>query len=749
MKQRLLPYLLAPPSVENREDHAKVGEQYCRVIAVVGIPRVVRAGFLNALMMQQGDFDVSMHVKPQAVEDVIAELNGELIKMSSDIYAMESKGEIVPPSLRMKFDDTMRVLQLLQSGEEKLFDYSLYVNARAKSLEKLDALTGKIMATMGQLGLLCKTMDLRMHDALPSILPIAENRLKVTRNMTSSALAACFPFSSSNLQVMENGVVIGVNDLTGIPLVIDFYSLQNSNALVLGGSGSGKSFSVKTMLLRLRRNGTRVYIIDPQGEYVKLARKFGKGAQVVDFTPGSENAINPFDLLGLRLSEKTHSLMSLFAIICGDISPAQRALLDEAVYAVYEERGVSDFFENKSAKMPTFRDLFAWLDAKAHSAKEAMPTRATALALANRVKPFSTGSLKCFDAQTTVDLNSDFIVFDVSYFIDKMQTVAPPAMFIILDFLLNKMKEDPRQKKAIVVDEAWRMLRGPSISEYLLLFAKTARKYNASLQIITQELGDLGKSDAGAAVLANTAVKLLLRQDASEIEAVGQSLKLNPVEKNRLLTAEPGHGLMLVGNSRIPFYSIFMPEEEAFITTKPEMAQAKSAEEQARELGVEKARQKSFEKLDFANGFYRRSELIPEELMLLLKNGFTIVTAYDIRAKRPFDFVVKPAPPEGAQHTAYVRQVEALVKEHTENVRVNVTGEADVVFVDRQGRKIAFEIETGTRRDYLTRPLAKHVLRYDELYYLVTSTHLVEKYKRIGKVMARSDVEKFVEERFA
>ena len=723
--------------MENNADHIKVGGRFNRVIIAVGIPRVVRAGFLNSLMMQQGELDVSMHIVPQPVEETIARLNHELIKMSADIYSIESKGGIVPPSLRMKMDDTMRILQLLQSGEEKLFDYSLYVNVRADCLEKLDALTSRVMATLGQLGLLCKTAHLQMHDALPSVLPRAENRLGLTRNMTSSALSACFPFTSSNLQVMENGVVIGVNDLTGIPLVIDFYSLQNSNALVLGGSGSGKSFSVKTMLLRLRRGGVKVLVVDPQGEYVKLARKFGAGAQVVDFSPEGKNSINPFDLLGLRLSEKTHALMSLFAVICGELSPAQRSLLDEAVYAIYEERGISDFTQGTTA--PTFKDLLEFLEKKAKSPGEHALSRSTALALVNRIKPFASGSLRCFSNQTSVDLNSDFIVFDVSYFIDKMQSVAPTAMFITLDFLLNRMKQDAVRRKAIVVDEAWRMLRGPSISEYLLLFAKTARKYNTSLQIITQELGDLGKSEAGAAVLANTAVKLLLRQDASEIDSVGNALKLSPQEKNRLLTAEPGHGVMLIGNSRIPFYSIFMPEEEAFITTKPAFVQAP----------VQRVVHKSFEKLDFSAGFYRRSELVPEELMLLLKNGFTIVTAYDIRLKRPIDFVVKRVPPESPYHTVYVRQVEQLLREFTDNVKVATTGDVDICFVDKKGRKIAFEIETGTRSDVASRQNAKHLLQYDELYYLVTSIQLVEKYQKIGRVITRSQVEKFVEERFA
>ncbi len=740
-----MPYLLAPSSIENKPDYIKIGEQYCRVIAVLGVPRVVRAGFLNALMMQQGDFDVSIHASPRQVEDTIAELNHELVKMAADLYSMESRGDVVPPSLKMKYDDTMRILQLLQSGEEKLFDFSLYINIRAKSPEKLDEMTGRMGATLGQLALLYKTMDLQMHEALPSVLPIARNRLGITRNMTSSALAACFPFTTSNLQVMENGIVMGVNDLTGIPIIIDLHALQNSNALVLGGSGSGKSFSVKTILLRLRRNGTRVYVIDPQGEYAKLAKKFGKGAQVVGFNPQDNNAINPFDLNGLRLSEKVHSLMSLYSIICGELSPAQKSLLDEATYAIYEERGISDFTQaNEKTRMPTFRDLHDYFSKKANSPNDLMQSRSTALALLNRVKPFATGSMKCFDSQTSVDLAADFVVFDVSYFIDKMQTVAPPAMFIVLDFLLNKMKEDSRQRKAIVVDEAWRLLRGPSISEYLLLFAKTARKYNTSLQIITQELGDLGKSEAGAAVLANTSVKLVLRQEPSEIEAVGNALKLNANEKNRLLSAQPGHGVLFIENSRIPYYSIHMPEEKEFISTKPE-EMTSLEKEHAVVRAVEE--QAPFEKLDFENGFYKRGDLTPGEVMLLLKNGFTVATAYDIRLMRPVDFVVKPKAPESAQHTIYVTQVERLIREHTSNVKVNVGNDADIVFVDKDGKKIALEIETGMRRDYLLKANSAHLRKYDEVYFLVTSVHLVEKYRKIGRVLTRSEVQRFVEER--
>lgn len=740
LRETLLPYLLAPSSIVNEPDHIRIGEQYNRTIAVIGVPRIVKAGFLNPLMLQQGEFDLSMHISPKQTEDVIRDLNNELIKMSSDIYGMESKGEVVPPSLRMKYDDTMRVLSLLQTGEEKLFDYSFYINLRAKSLEKLNELTAKIGATLGQLSLLYKVMDMEMHDALPSVLPLANNKLKITRNMTSSALSACFPLTSSNLQTMQNGVLIGINDLTGIPLVVDLFELQNSNLFCLGGSGSGKSFSVKTILLRLRRNGVRVYILDPQAEYKKMVKNLGENAQVVDFSPESNNAINPFDLLGLRLTEKIQSLMNLFTIINGgELTPSQRSLLDEALYSIYEQRGISDF-TSESETAPTFKDLYRYLQEKATSKDNAFQNRSSALSLLNRIKPYATGSLKCFDTQTKVDLNSDFIVFDISYFIDKLQSVAPPAMFIILDFLSNKIKEDTREKKAIVVDEAWRLLRTPNISEYLLVFAKTARKYHCSLQIITQELGDLAKSEAGASVLANTSLKLILRQDPSEIDNVADSLKLNPGEKNRLLTSEPGHGVLFVGNSKIPYYSIYMPEELEYITTKP-------SEMQLKKVDKKQAPKEKNEVLDFNNGFYKKNELSPEKLLLLLKNGFLVASAFDLQERRPVDFVAKRVHPESLQHTIFVKQIEAKIREYTDSVKVNVNGDSDIAFIDKDGKKIALEIETGLGTNPKDKSTSKHLFNYDEWYFVVTSVHLVDEYKKAGRVITRSEILRFIKEK--
>jgi type IV secretory pathway VirB4 component len=558
MKQTLLPYLLAPSTIINEPDHIRIGEYYNRVIAVVGIPRVIKAGFLNSLIMHQGNFDISFHINPKPVEFVITQLNNELIKISSDMYLMQSKGEIVPPSMKIKYDDMIKVLGFLQTGEEKLFDFSFYINIRSNSIEKLNELTEKIGATLGQLSLLYKVMDMEMHDSIPSIIPLSEDRLKITRNMTSSALAATYPFTSSNLQVAEKGVVVGINNLTNIPLIVDMFSLQNNNMLVLGGSGSGKSFSVKSLLLRLNKNNTRIFVIDPQGEYRKMASMMGD-SQVIDFSPSSRNAINPFDLNNVTLNEKIESLQTLFSIIAGDLTPIQKSIIEEVLYEAYEA------YENDTKISPTFKDVYYLLEKKSKNKQ----IQKDALMLKQLVKPYIRDSVQCFSNQTKVKLNSKFIVFDVSYFMNKTSIATSPAMFIILEFLSSKMRESI-ERKTIVVDEGWRLLKSKNISEYILVFTKTARKYNTSFQIITQELGDLANSDAGNAVLANTSMKLLFRQDPTKIDEISNALKLSNSDSTKLITASVGEGILILENVKIPFKSFCTPEEEKLITTKPE-----------------------------------------------------------------------------------------------------------------------------------------------------------------------------------
>lgn len=737
----ILPYLISPSSIIDNGWNIKAGINLNRIFSIIGIPRVVRAGFLNPLLLSDGTFDLSLHIFPKSTDHTVSQLNTELIKLTADLHTMEAKGEIIPPSLKIKYEDTLRVLAAIQSGEEQLFDLSFYLNCKGEDEEKLRESTSKACSTLGQLSLLHKDLDFQLHKVLPSVMPLANDEVKFRRSMTSSALAACFPFTSSNLQISNDGIVFGINNSNGIPIILDLFELQNPNMLILGSSGSGKSFAAKTILSRLKRAGTKVMIIDPQAEYVKLTSMFSNDGQIIGFGPNDKYSVNALDCRGLTLSEKIQSLMGLFSLMFGnELTAAQKSFLDEALYEIYEARGISDITPQIKQIPPTFSDLYEYSKKKSTDMKDNSTSRATALAITNRLRPFTKGSLKCFDRQTNIDLKSSMVVFDISYFVDKMQTVAPPAMYILLDFLHQQIKTNPSERKAIAIDEAWRLLSSAESNQYLLLFAKTARKYNTSFQIISQELSDLSKSQAGMSILANTSVKMIFRQDPSVIETLSECLKLTTLDKNKLLNSKSGHGLLIVENVKLPYYCLYAPYELNCLSTTT--SQINKMEEFKKEIDDKKVNRI----LNFELGCYKKHELSEEQLIVLLKNGFIVTSAYDIISKRPLNFVVKRRYPESLQHSILVSQIEELIRQYTQEVKINITVDADIVFTNKNGEKIALEIETGLNNHLNAKIMAVRARNYSKTVFVLTETKLQSIYRPLGQVLFRSKIEDFIKE---
>ncbi len=226
---------------------------------------------MNSLILADGDFDISFYINPTSLEVVLANLNKELIKQESDMLAAESKG-LVNPLLKVQYNDTYKTLEKLQKGEEKLFDLGFYANIRAKTKDKLELLTRKVINNLNSILVIPKIPIFRMQQALQSVFPTFNDKLRIYRNIPSNALAACFPFTSSFLKIDPDGVLLGLNKDNNIPIIMDVYKLPNYNGLVLGTSGGGKSYAVKLYILRNFMKGVKTIVIDPQGEYSSLIK---------------------------------------------------------------------------------------------------------------------------------------------------------------------------------------------------------------------------------------------------------------------------------------------------------------------------------------------------------------------------------------------------------------------------------------------------------------------------------------------
>lgn len=343
------------------------------------------------------------------------------------------------------------------------------------------------------------------------------------------------------------------------------YDLQVGNQMFLAGHGGmfvHNSFFVKLESVRSLMLGTEVIVIDPENEYKALANAVG--GEYIVFSASSPSKINPFDLSQVyvegedQLGLKILTLHSLFKIVMGAISPTQEALLDRALINAYRAKGITQDPETQKLEPPLIEDLY--------KALIGMETE-DALDLAARIEKFVKGSyVGVFDQQTNIDIRNPYTVFSVR---DVEDAIRPIVMFIILDFIWTKVRRDIK-RRLLIVDEAWHMMKYQDSAQFMWSIAKRARKYYLGLTTITQDVEDFLNHDIGKAVVTNAAMRLLLKQSPAAIDKISEVFYLSQGERQLLLAADVGEGILFAGPHHAPIRVVASPEEYAFVTTKPQ-----------------------------------------------------------------------------------------------------------------------------------------------------------------------------------
>lgn len=734
--------LLKPSHVRNEFDSLIVNEQMTRTIMAVGYPRTIKDGWLNRIISSEGNFDLSMHIKPGNIQTIISQLNQELVKQEADLMAATMKG-IVNPSLKLQHQDTLNILEKLQKGEEKLFNFSLYLGARAYDKNKLELLTKKILAELNSIMIIPKIPFLRMSDGAKSLYPIQEDKLNINRNIPSDALAACFPFTTAYLNVDDEGILFGLNKNNNIPIILDPYKFANYNGLILGTSGGGKSVTAKLFILRNILRGVKTIVIDPQGEYLDVTK--ANGGQIVEIHRDSDTIINPFDLMGGDLGEKTMSLIDLFNILCGDLTEVQKNILDKAINQIYQNKGILlDNPDTWKKTPPIMEDLYKELQKERKTC--ARLEKMTYDALENRLRMYVKGSFNFINRQTSLDLEKDLICFNIA----KMPTqIKPVMMYLILDFVHKKMNKD-KERKTLVIDEAWSLLRFAEHSKSIFELIKTARKFGLGILIITQEVQDLIESSAGKTILANTAWKYLSRQEPATIQDLAEKFHLNSEEQNYLLTSMPGEGLLFAMNDHIPLRVVPSPQEYELITTNPD--ELKKREDKLKELGTTNENLEPY-KLD--KNYYLRNELNEQQIQFLKNSGFVEARLCGLEKSSKQYLVKKPLGSESIEHYFLCQVIAEEIRNYTKNVTLDATVNPDITFeVEKNGliERFGIEIETGSQskntRDLKAKVERNNTLGYKQWWFLVTKTINKKSYLELHETITRTEIQPLLKKLF-
>jgi len=721
-------------------DSIRISERYNQLIAAVNYPNTVIDGWLEGLI--SGDSDLSIHIEPYDSAESLKLLNREIRKQETDIIAMEKKGQFIPRSLEIRINDNKDLLEDIQRGKERLFKVSIYVNTRAYTKKGLKELTDRIKSTFRSV-MIEPEVARRMEDAIKSILPLASNKLNTTRTLTSSSLAACIPFLSPSLSVENTGINFGVNDVTGLPLIIDHFNLSNSNGTVIGMSGVGKSYSVKSLCIKdLMFPDRLTFILDREGEYLNLTKAYD--GQIVKIGPESDTALNPFDMMDHTLVEKKLSLHTFMDVILQGVSEPQRAMLDDGFDEIYERKGIMDDPKTWSKKAPILDDLHSFTKRKQHSKRDPDGQR-TAIAVSKKLKMFTEGSLNFMNKQTNVNLHNRLVTFDLR---DVPKHVIQPVTYLILEYLINRMRDDLR-RKTIIIDEGWSVLENPSVCEYLYDMARTGRKRNTSLIVITQQIDTFlrRKPDGiipGKSIISNSSWKLVFWQDTSVLKDVIDVFNLNKREVQIISNRDEmggkqkqGRGLLLVENVSIPIRVIVSPEEHKLITTKPDEMLNQGQESKP---------------VEYEDTTYRTdreiiplSELDEEQIKDLRKQGYHIARDPAFGKGRGSRYILKNDTQESDSHFILRNLIYDEIKKHTSKARSYQSAKPDVIFHALGYRKgIAIEIETGSGLKFnfneFMEKLRKLEKEYDDFFFVVTKAKLRKTYEGYGKTLTRTEV---------
>jgi len=372
--------------------------------------------------------------------------------------------------------------------------------------------------------------------------------------------------------------------------------------LISGGSGAGKTYLTMLIICRSTLEGVRHCIIDPENEYEPCT--LSMGGISLKIAPNSDYMLNPFDIdkeveldkhgnpTGrefVNIKGKCSELLDLLGIMfpvmmnpvtMADISGVLMNLYSsfgftEDINSLYVEGNsfnpeTGEYFKEKNFKvMPTMSDFRNLL------LSTAMETNSqTLLDFANSLKLYCKGGIyDLFDCYTNVNSSGfdsfPIVRFDTSGIEDK--TLRPIGMHVVLSWVWNKfIKKDIKTRKRIVADEAWMLLnRAMAGSEYTAHFlencSRRVRKYNGSLCCASQNFREFVSRDEGQAILSNSAVKIYLKMEAEDIEAVGDRFIMSDGEKSFLLSATRGDILIKVAKESITAKVYAFPFEHELI----------------------------------------------------------------------------------------------------------------------------------------------------------------------------------------
>ena len=560
--------------------HFKMGAKYGSVSFLNIIAPELNDRLLADFLEMDSSLVIGMYVKPldqmsaiKTVKRKLTELNATKIQEQKKAVRAGYDMDILPSDLSTYGSEAQKLLQELQSRNERMFLLTFTVLNTANTLPKLKdtVLQAKGIAQKHNCQLV--SLDFQQENGLMSLLPLGMNRIEIQRGLTTSSLAIFVPFTTQELfQRGAGAFYCGVNALSGNLIMVDRLRQKNPNGLILGVPGSGKSFSAKREMFSVYLlTNDDIIICDPEAEYWPLVRRMH--GQVIKISPTSKQYVNPMDLNldysddDNPLSLKVDFILSFCDIVVGSkegLKPVEKTIIDRCVRLVYRNYLADPRPEN----MPILQDLYNCL--RAQDEKEAQ-------FLATALEIYVTGSLNVFNHRTNVDIDNRVVCYDIKELGKQLKQL---GMLVVQDQVWNRVTRNREAGRTTryYVDEFHLLLRG-ELAAWSVEIWKRFRKWGGVPTGITQNVKDLLASPEIENILENSDYICMLNQAPGDRQILAKKLNISPHQLSYVTQANEGEGLLFYGNVIVPFVDRFPKDTEMYrlMTTKPNEIQGGNA----------------------------------------------------------------------------------------------------------------------------------------------------------------------------
>ena len=482
--------------------------------------------------------------------------------------------DLIPSDLATYGSEAKRLLQDLQSRNERMFLVTFLVVNTADSQRQLDNNVFQASSIAQKHNCQLVRLDFQQEEALMSSLPLGLNQIEIQRSLTTSSTAIFVPFTTEELFQSGNAALYyGLNALSNNLIMVDRKLLKNPNGLILGTPGSGKSFSAKREMLNVFLvTDDDILIADPEAEYYPLVQRLG--GQVIKISPTSKQYVNPMDLNldysddESPLSLKVDFLLSFCDIVVGSkdgLQPVEKTVIDRCVRLVYRKYLDNPCPEN----MPILEDLYNTL--REQDEKEAH-------FIATALEIYVTGSLNVFNHRTNVDIDNRIVCYDIKELGKQLKQL---GMLVIQDQVWNRVTVNRAAGKTTryYVDEFHLLLKG-ELASWSVEIWKRFRKWGGIPTGITQNVKDLLASREIENIFENSDFLYMLNQAPGDRQILAKQLNISPHQLSYVTHSGEGEGLLFYGNIILPFVDRFPKDTELYriMTTKPSERPDKSLE---------------------------------------------------------------------------------------------------------------------------------------------------------------------------